>query len=78
MAFHIYSAINNVVSVQTDMQSTFEVVGQGQAHELLVNLNFAKVHVAGDGITQAPTFTGASGLRFEVQLRNNNVTIQPV
>jgi hypothetical protein len=78
MPFSIYSAIPaRVVSVQTDMQGTYQVVGD-QHHQLQVNLNFAKIHVNGDGITQAPTFNGANG-RLEVRLLNNNdVSILPV
>ena len=77
MPFSIYSAIPaRVVSVQTDMQDTYQVVGN-QNHPLQVNLTFAKVHVNGDGITQAPTFTGANGF-LEVRLYRNEVRIQPM
>jgi hypothetical protein len=80
MAFRIYSAIpGRVVSVQTDDQGTFEVVGQGVAHERQVNLRFAEVHVAGGGINQAQRVVGIeNGARLEVRLLNDTVRIQPV
>ncbi len=79
MAYRIYSEIpGRVVSVQTDDQGTFAVVGQGQAHELIVNLKFAEVHVAGGGITQAQRVVGIEdGSRFKVILLNDTVRIQP-
>jgi hypothetical protein len=79
MAFNIFSGIpGRVVSVQTDDQGTFAVVGQGQAHELAVNLKFAQVHVAGGNITQAQRVVGIeNGSRFETVLLNDTVRIQP-
>lgn len=79
MPFRIYSGIpDRVVSVQTDDEETYEVVGQGQANELTVNLRFAQVHVDGGGIEQAQRVVGiADGSRFEVILLNNRVRIEP-
>lgn len=78
MSFRIYSGIpGRVVSVQTDDNGTFEVVGQGQAHELDVDLRFAQVHVAGGGIQQAQRVVGIEdGSRFEVILLNDLVRIE--
>ncbi|OYO28046.1 hypothetical protein [Janthinobacterium sp. PC23-8] len=80
MAFHIFSGIpGRVVSVQVDDQGLFNVVGQGQAHELLVNLHYAQVHVAGaPAVRQAQRLPGiANGSRLEVILLNDQVRLQP-
>lgn len=79
MAFFIYSGIpGRVVSVQIDDVGMFAVVGQGQAHELNVNLKFAEVHVSGGGIAQAQRLVGIeNGSRFEVRLLNDAVRLQP-
>lgn len=80
MSFNIFSSIpGRVVSVQIDDQGTFNVVGQGQAHELLVNLRYAQVHVAGaPAVTQAQRLVGIeNGSRLEVLLLNDQVRLQP-
>lgn len=81
MSFTIYSGMpGHVVSVQVDEFGAFNVIGQGQAHALLVPLRFAQVHVAGlaPNQQQAPRLPGIDdGSRFEVTLLNNAVRITP-
>lgn len=80
MAFTIFSGIpGRVVSVQIDDQGTYNVMGQDQAHEQNVPLQYAQVHVAGaPAVTQAQRLPGiANGSRFEVILLNDQVRLQP-
>ncbi|NIA00812.1 hypothetical protein [Massilia sp. CCM 8734] len=80
MAFTIFSGIpGRVVSVQVDDQGTYNVMGQAQAHELHVPLQYAQVHVAGaPAVTQAQRLPGiANGSRLEVILLNDQVRLQP-
>jgi hypothetical protein len=81
MAFTIYSDISNVVSVKTDEHGTFEVVGQGPSHARTVNMGYAEVHVAGKhndhDIKQAHRYIGATGLKFKVEIVNDEVRLQP-
>lgn len=80
MAFFIYSGIpGRVVSVQIDDQGTFNVIGNSQATELTVPLQYAQVHVAGaPAVTQAQRLPGiANGSRLEVILLNDAVRLQP-
>ncbi len=79
MAFTVYSGIpGRVVSVQVDMEGTFDVVGQGPQNERHVDLKFAQVHVAGSNVDQAQRVVGVEdGTRFAVVLRGRQVVIQP-
>jgi hypothetical protein len=76
MAFTIYSDIpNHVVRVQTDMQGTRQVVSNQANNPTHVDLSFAEVNVALDGvgnIQQAPRVLGIeNGDRFRVILDPN-------
>lgn len=78
MSFQIYSDIaDRIVSVQVDDQGTFDVVGDVN-HKKTVPLSFAKVHVNGDGITQAPCVAGIEANScYKVWILNAQVRVDP-
>ncbi|MGL5605842.1 MAG: hypothetical protein ACRDDP_11275 [Plesiomonas sp.] len=74
MSFKIRSNIpNRVVSVQVDMNGLFNVIGPV---DTVVNLGFAKVHVSGQNIIQAPQMIGLEDVDVvTVSLNGNQVVL---
>lgn len=74
MSYHIRSNIpDRVVSVQIDMNGSFNVIGPAPTP---VNLGFANVHVNGPNIIQAPQMNGLEDVDVvTVYLKGNQVVL---